>query len=546
MSSEKRKKQIEAIKKGYAKDETLKKWLEEDPELAQLVIDAGLKPQEDIDALMRKSEEEHEAIYKSGKYTVDDIRNIRKKNEIADDKALQWIHKILTQKIEEGALSIPEIKQIPEFSDFQKEEYINNIYKKQIDSGNMSVDEIRQIPDYTEEQKKKIILGIHQSKIERGEYSIDQIRQIPDFSDYEKSEILIKLFDKKIDHNENVIDQIRNIWEISDYQKGELIRKIHRKKMNQYSTTEIETLIKRNEIDESDIRETLPPEQVREYFGTKIDIETGKWEDLPDLQPNRTDVLVLGIPGSGKTMFLAGLFHYAYLEGRLLKDITNPYGVKYLDSLVDSISQTALLEATTQDKLQVMFCNIKDELARTHPLTFIEMSGEVFKEFYENDDAKIPEKLQQYMHFENQKILILVIDYQEDINKKGSASREQLIFALKVLEREGVMSKIDSIFIIITKWDLCPNKNDSDAPADFLKNKGYMALKAECEQLAEVYNINFMFDTFSLGEFYGIKNDKYNYDETDSKRLYEWICDHSAYLDSKKTTGGKKKKWWQF
>jgi len=465
-------KRIEAIKKGVAPKDSIIKWIKEDPNLATELIARGIKTEEEIDSWLRKTPEEHRIEYRSGRYSVEDLKKIMNKGELPADEC---------------------------------KGYIKEIIRKKIESGEFSVDQIKSIPDLSSSEKSEYVAAYHRKKIENGQYSIEQIKLLNDLPYSEKTQLLEDL------HSQNIV-------------------------ANKYSDSDIEYLLQNDEISEDKLRSILHPNRLKKFLPCIVDVEFLKWENLPPVAPNKTDVFVLGVPGSGKSTLLSGLFHFASHNEYLVYDIENNFGAKYLNQLVDAIYDGCLIRATSVQHMQFMTCDFSDYSGRKHPLTFMEMSGELFSKIYSSDTAELPPKLNEYMMGENYKVLILAIDYEEDDKDNASVSRKELIYSLKVLEKKGVLAKVDAINVVITKWDMYKG-GSADGAADFLKRKGYGALRKECEDLSEKYGFSFKFSTFSLGTFYGFQNKKYKYKEEDSKKLYEWFCERTAYIDNGKLKG---------
>jgi len=394
----------------------------------------------------------------------------------------------------------------------------------------------------TDEQKRKLVfksVNEHWANVKNGKYSIDDVRSYSARGEYDRfteSQMITEFYVSRINAGLIAIEQIHLIPDLPDSQKKQLIENIHKNNIQsgKYTDEKIEQLIEEGIIGESFLKENLKPEVYNRFLPNIIQVEYMKWVDLPALIPNRTDVFVLGVPGSGKSTFMSGMLHYGRHNSRLTYQFgENVIGAKYLHLLTDAIYQTGLVSATGTEVVQYMACDFIDDKHDKHPMSFIEMSGEFFQKIYDDDHAKIPEKLEPYITGDNFKILTFVIDFQAE-GKGSTTQASKLEHTMLVLEKMGTLIKTDAILIIITKWDLNEGREE---PAEYLKRRGYGAFNTMCEHLSKKYGFSYSFQTFSLGKFYGINKQRYRYDPTDSKRIFDWFCLKAAA----ENTGNKKK-----
>jgi len=204
------------------------------------------------------------------------------------------------------------------------------------------------------------------------------------------------------------------------------------------------------------------------------------WKDLPPLQLDRTDVYFLGQPGSGKSCVLGSLFYYFDKNGILAENMHNQIGTIYRNQLKEEFGYGILPDSTAVDGVNYMpieLRNLKDTELR-HPLNFVEMSGEIFDTAYESGIESIHPKVKEYLSNKNRKILFFIIDY--DLHKKsekmsfGAGQASKLTSVLEILDNYGTLSKVDSIYVLVTKSDLFPIDRDKVEYANEFINQYYL------------------------------------------------------------------------
>lgn len=405
----------------------------------------------------------------------------------------------------------------------------------------------------TQEKIKQIFTKTpqeHRQIFNSGGYSVDSLKKLKASGDIDATEaerMISELYIKQLYDGTISLDDIRRSSDLSNNERIQIITDYHKENIRRerYTSEQIGEALNKKELLEEDLQGVMSEEEIRELFPCTVTPDFMRWTDLPDLILNRTDIFVLGVPGSGKSMLMAGMIYYASINGHLDYLIHNKVGAKYLNQLKDVVKNGCLIAGTAHERLQYMACDFVDDESDKHPLTFIEMSGEVFKQFYNGE--KIPEILLNYFQSENNKVITLVVDYTEE-NKRNISDADQstqLSFALKILEENGALARTEAINIVVTKWDLA-QKNRVESPGQFLKEHGYLQLERQCATYAQQYGLDFSFETFSLGSFYGMQNKKYKYNPDDSKKLFDWYCDNTAIINegrtSKKTPPVKSKK----
>lgn len=252
----------------------------------------------------------------------------------------------------------------------------------------------------------------------------------------------------------------------------------------------------------------------------KVDFES--WDEIPELLPNRFDVFVLGSVGSGKSAFMAGLFWYSRKNGLLINKTDHATGHVYLNAITDAVERGVLPPRTPEEKMQYMLCDFKTPNNQYVPMTFVEMSGEVFQKCYGKKSEDMPKNFKKYITHENSKVIMLAVDYNEHLSTSYSdiSQASKFSFILQVLDKEEALKNAKAICILITKWDKSIDQSAEAAKA-FLQEK-YAEVYMLCEMMKDKYKIKFEVYCFSLGQF--TPRNSYVYDDKDSKLIFNWLC----------------------
>ena len=121
---------------------------------------------------------------------------------------------------------------------------------------------------------------------------------------------------------------------------------------------------------------------------TKEILSYNRPPDLPiytspiELQKGRTEVYFWGTPASGKTCTLGAVLSSAYTKGKLVK---RGGALEYMDGLKNIFNPTGisrLPNSTSNACIYDMNVDLKDEKNRRHPITMIDLAGEIFKCIY--------------------------------------------------------------------------------------------------------------------------------------------------------------------
>jgi len=308
----------------------------------------------------------------------------------------------------------------------------------------------------------------------------------------------------------------------------------------EYSNQQIKSLIDKNEITEDLLlsRGIKSKDEMNNIMERPVGFHEMQFDfgDVPDLQENRTDIFVFGVAGSGKSSFMAGLMYYTEKFKGLTGQVNNPKGFTYMYDLINSVQVSKLPPATDRKYVQYMECDFTDDRGSYHPLTFMEMSGELFSSCFGKSKNELDPKLNRFLfNSPNNKIIFLTIDYKSHLNGTASLSKQgaQFVFILQFLAMHGMMSSVEAICILITKWDSSSNRSE-EAAKEFLKNE-YFSLYDLCKKMEEQYQLNFRAFCYSLGEFNA--SNQYTYDSYYSSQIHEFLINASPIKQDQRKPG---------
>lgn len=275
------------------------------------------------------------------------------------------------------------------------------------------------------------------------------------------------------------------------------------------------------------------PLEKKEYKGGAAEI-TKILNELPHPAENRVDIFLLGVAGSGKSSFLSGILKAAKDSGNLdlpmmldeAGNVVNGSGRVYAQHLINAVEFSLPPQRNAFEFLTYLAVNLRDEKGQVHPLSFMEMSGELFQDCFGKNKNQLREKLQAYLFHDNVKMLCCVIDYNIHREQQSATDIQQWMhfdWFLNLLDANGTMKKCVVISILITKWDLAPDQSPEGARS-FLERE-YKLLYKTCERYATMYKLKFQIITFSLG-YFDARN-AVTYNPKDSVKVVNWLCDNT-------------------
>lgn len=205
--------------------------------------------------------------------------------------------------------------------------------------------------------------------------------------------------------------------------------------------------------------------------------------DLPiysspiELQKGRTEVYFWGTPASGKTCTLGAVLSSAYTKGRLVK---RGGALEYMDGLKNIFNPTGisrLPNSTSNACIYDMNVDLKDEKNRRHPITMIDLAGEIFKCIYfssqgielDDDRQRILTTTFNYLKDRrNKKIMFFVVEYDghdrvwdDNTNLNMSDYLDRCLNYLNDLK--VISNSVNGIYVLVTKSDkiVCEYKDQA-------------------------------------------------------------------------------------
>lgn len=295
------------------------------------------------------------------------------------------------------------------------------------------------------------------------------------------------------------------------------------------------------------------PESVKEIWDNKgINLQLGQTpESIPS---GRTEIYFWGAPGSGKTCTLAAVLSTAKKCGFF--DPQQGSGLMYMTQLSSLfINDVATLPPPSPVEVtQGLSFDLRDENLVNHPVTLIEISGEIFECFsHAITGQSIPDDghLSSYnslLNFlqskENPKFHFFVIDVANNKQDQfGLTQMDYLQNAALFFQSNNIFNeKTAGIYILVTKSDLL-SKNKAErtgAAIAKLKDK-YINLVNSLKAIAFQHNlINKPTDMlqvvpFTLGEVY--LQDKCVFDSAMSNEVIKILQENVAKAYVKRRTG---------
>lgn len=285
--------------------------------------------------------------------------------------------------------------------------------------------------------------------------------------------------------------------------------------------------------------ETLVNEGVIPPAITERDLVTPEFE-LPQINNfdafpiDRTDIYFLGVPRSGKSSVLAGLFNAMTTNGnwRYIPNVDSngrDGSMAYFNGLVRSVASKKPPFPTAHDTIN--YINIDVPYAAgtkgTAHLNFVEISGECFKNLADSlgDSREVWKQLgaSRVLANNNRKVLFFLLDYNIILGNQDGITlfdqQEALRNALTIFSYDGqgkdhrqgcTMSKVESVGVILTKADLMGTKDPQERLNIAIKylQDNFQSFMAMLSDACRDFGINkkdnyqpYIF-TFSLGDFY--------------------------------------------
>lgn len=241
--------------------------------------------------------------------------------------------------------------------------------------------------------------------------------------------------------------------------------------------------------------------------------------DLDQIHKQSTEIYFWGIPSSGKSCALGAILSVAN-SGRVAR-VMNPdiasQGFGYMHYLINHFPQNevgTLIGGTPLKAFYEMGFDLIDNENRIHPITCIDMAGELMKCMFksnagmhlDDDELKMLDTMTKVLianRSTNRKMHIFVIEYgAEDRIYEGYPQRTYLEGAVSYVKNTGIFQKdTDAIFIMITKADKV--KNPSKETFTRYINEKYLGFYNVLDQICkenEITGKKVEKIAFSLGE----------------------------------------------
>jgi hypothetical protein len=204
-------------------------------------------------------------------------------------------------------------------------------------------------------------------------------------------------------------------------------------------------------------------------------------------------------------------------------DCEKKFGATYRDSLVGIFHKDCayLPGRTNQDRTQYMpFLFYKRGEKNKRKISFFELSGEVFKYFYEvannaeiiddysrDDIKKSFQTLELLLNSNNQKIHFFFIDYNQETKHAtddNNLTQSNYLEAAATYFRDNkdiFKKRTDAVYVIVTKSDEIKDSSRGDRAKAFLNDNfgSFMdVLKNQCEK----NDVEFKVKLYSIGDVY--------------------------------------------
>lgn len=229
-------------------------------------------------------------------------------------------------------------------------------------------------------------------------------------------------------------------------------------------------------------------------------------EKLDRIHKQSTEIYFWGIPSSGKSCALGAILSVA-ASGRIAKSMdpdTSSQGYGYMTKLIDLFQNGeigTLLEGTPVDSFYEMGFDLVDKENRIHPITCIDMAGELMRCMYKENagdpmsdsDIEMLDTMTKVLidnRSTNRKMHVFVIEYgAEDRKYEGLPQKVYLEGAVSYIKDTGIFKKdTDAIYIMITKADKA--KNNSPSFFNQYINDRYLGFFNGLEQICKDNEIN--------------------------------------------------------
>lgn len=320
--------------------------------------------------------------------------------------------------------------------------------------------------------------------------------------------------------NDNIANEIKSYIKKRYATKAQFLDKL-REDCNLLNASAVKHLIDEHIITIADLSGIGIGKQFIKAMLTGLQTDSYTYtRSLDRIHKQSTEVYFWGIPSSGKSCALGAILSVAG-SGKVAKVMdadTASQGYGYMTYLTSHFPQNGevgtLLGGTPIDAFYEMGFDLTDESNRTHPITCIDMAGELMRCMYKSNanmplsdtDLNMLDTMTKVLidnRSTNRKIHFFVIEYGgEDRIFDGYHQDVYLNGALSYIKDTGIFKKeTDAIFIMVTKVDKMKHVT-RDAITQYVKDNYegfYNGLNKICEN-NEINGKKVEIVAFSLGK----------------------------------------------
>lgn len=236
---------------------------------------------------------------------------------------------------------------------------------------------------------------------------------------------------------------------------------------NYKSAEDIQRAVSDGTITRDELVQILSEEWTKEILSYNRPPDLPIYTSPIELQKGRTEVYFWGTPASGKTCTLGAVLSSAYTKGKLVK---RGGALEYMDGLKNIFNPTGisrLPNSTSNACIYDMNVDLKDEKNRRHPITMIDLAGEIFKCIYfssqgielDDDRQRILTTTFNYLKDRrNKKIMFFVVEYDghdrvwdDNTNLNMSDYLDRCLNYLNDLK--VISNSVNGIYVLVTKSD---------------------------------------------------------------------------------------------
>ena len=302
------------------------------------------------------------------------------------------------------------------------------------------------------------------------------------------------------------IDELHKSKRISD----EDVLRFVTEDPNRFHVAAISELIQRGYFDEEDLLDKGIDSKFIPYIGnsnppTQMLASAGP---IKGINKESTEIYFWGIPSSGKTCALGAILSVAY-RGSVAKtmDMDNKcQGYKYMNDLSTMFDEKGkvfvLPDRTIFNETYEMEFDLVDNKQKRHPITLIDLSGELMMSMYKKDTdpnflsngGDLLRSLDTLTSLlinncsKNRKFHFFVLEYgAENRTYQGIKQDKCLSAALKYIQCTGIFAKdTDAIYVLVTKTDKIKNKDKENAVKCYIQKNcrsfynGLKLISADC------------------------------------------------------------------